>query len=123
VLVHGANFTPTTEVWFGSDADSGAGGAPAPMVELLDANTLRVVTPAFAGGRRNVVVLDSATSQAAVAASAFTFMSSGGGGGGCSMGPIVPAEPPFRGSSGWIALLFVFAWLVFRARRSKGVAA
>jgi hypothetical protein len=119
VLVHGANFTASSLVRFGADGDSGSGGAVAQEIELIDASTLRVVTPACSSGPRTVVVLDTATNQGAVAASAFTFMSSGGGGGGCSMGPIVASEPPSAGASGWFALVCAFAWLVLRARRSK----
>jgi hypothetical protein len=121
VIVRGANFTASTVVRFGVNADTGAGGVLAQEVELVDAFTLRVVTPATDGGPSNVIVLDEATGQAAVLPSGFTFESSGGGG-GCSLGTFAPSEPPSRGASGWLAVACAFAWLVFRAERSKRVA-
>ncbi len=118
VMLHGANFTRTTVVRFGSDADTGAGGVVAQEVDFVDSSVLRVVTPSFSKGAHNVMVLDTASDQGVVVASAFTFESSGGGG-GCSMLPIVPSEPPSAGISGWLALACAFAWLVLRARKSK----
>jgi hypothetical protein len=118
VMLHGANFTPTTVVRFGSDADTGTGGVVAQYVEYIDPGVLRVVTPAFNKGAHNVIVLDTARAHGVVVPSAFTFKSNGGGG-GCWMGVVAPSEPPLAGLSGWLALACVFAWLVLRARMSK----
>jgi hypothetical protein len=122
VTLHGAAFSATSEVVFGADPDTGAGGAPAASVAFIDAATLEVVTPPHAGGAASVLVRDPATGQAALAPQEFSFASSGGGG-GCSLGtiggPPSPSEP-FAGA-GWI--LLVLAMLALRARRAGARAA
>lgn len=121
VMIHGANFTATSGVFFGADGDTGRGGRIATNVTWIDANTLSVVTPAFSSGVRNVVVLDANSNQAAIAPAAFVYQSSrgGGGGGGCAMGPIGPNSRPFDGGSGFLALAFAFVILFVRSRMQR----
>ena len=122
VTIHGFNFTPTVDVVFGADAETGAGGALA-AVTYVDANTLLVTTPAFSSGTRNVIVRDAFSEQAGVALAAFTYQKPGGGGGGGCAGAVSPPDRPFDGLSGLWALAAAFGWLVFRARASKTHAA
>ncbi|MBK7875442.1 MAG: IPT/TIG domain-containing protein [Planctomycetes bacterium] len=119
IVVHGANFEPSTVVEFGADPDTGSGGTPAPSVTYVDANTLVVVTPAHSGGAQSVLVRDGASGQAAVLPSAYMFRSSGGGG-GCSIAPVgrPSGGDPLREAAlglAWIALAFSVAWA--RTRR------
>lgn len=126
ITVHGANFTPTTEVVFGADVETGGGGALAGVV-FVDASTLLVTTPRVSSGVQSVLVRESSTGQAVVQPAAFTFMSSGGGGGGgCSVAPLGGDGP---GSSretaaalAWFAGLLGVLYLRARAftRRARG---
>jgi hypothetical protein len=119
VLVHGANFTSTTQVYFGVDADTGSGGTAA-SVTFVDGNTLHVVTPAHAAGSINVMTADGATGQAVVALGAFAYSApSGGGGGGCSIAPAsgTPGAKDAAASSGWIVLALAVIWM--RSRRAR----
>jgi hypothetical protein len=115
VVVHGANFTSTTHVTFGADPDTGTGGAPSPLVALVDANTLQVKSPAHAAGVVSVITLDSASGQAAVAPNAFTY-SAPSGGGGCSTAPLERPRTPLDAlaDGAWLAVLL--AILFARAR-------
>lgn len=118
ILVHGANFLASTSVVFGADADTGEGGTPAAAIEVLDANTLRVVTPPFASGLQSVIVRDALSGQAAVLPAAFRFRSSGGG--GCSTLPAsAPRDPRDAiAALGWLlALLGAFALRTRALRR------
>jgi hypothetical protein len=123
VTLTGANFTADTRVYFGVDADTGAGGTEADAVVWIDASTLEVTTPAHSSGVVAVMAMDGATGQAAVLASAFTFSApdDGGGGGGCAT---VPVSDPWRArdalaGSGWLLALFAFALANARAQRRR----
>jgi hypothetical protein len=120
ITVSGAHFTPTTEIVFGADADTGVGGTLV-AVTFVDASTLRVVTPAHGVGAVNVMARDNATGQADVDVNAFAFSApSGGGGGGCSVVPVSspPSVKDALSSAGWIALTMGF--LGWRTRRRVG---
>lgn len=127
ISVHGANFTPSTEVVFGANADTGAGGTSAAVV-YVDANTLLVTTPRITSGAQSVLVRESSTGQAVVQAAAFTFMSSGGGGGGgCSVAPLSDGGGPgasreTAAALAWFAGLLGVLYLRARgfARRARG---
>ncbi|MBL8856906.1 MAG: IPT/TIG domain-containing protein [Planctomycetes bacterium] len=119
VTVHGANFTATCDVYFGADPDTGLGGALAGGFEFIDADTLRVVAPAFAGGARSVIVRDAFSNQAGVAAAAFEYQSPDKGGGGCAMVRTTGGDSPFRGASGFAAIALACAWLAWRARAAR----
>lgn len=114
VIVHGANFQPTIDVWFGADALTGAGGTPAAELTYVDSTTLIVVTPAYQSGVHDLVLRDALTGQATSLASAFTFTGSSGGG-GCSIAP--HAAPPAAGprellaSGAWIGAVLACLWL------------
>lgn len=116
VTLHGANFTATTDVYFGKNADTGAGGVLASSITFVDANTLQVVTPAFASGAHSVVVVDAFSNQAAVSPAAYTFQSEGGGGGGCALGIADMRRPPFEGLSAMAAMFTAWLLLAMRAR-------
>jgi MYXO-CTERM domain-containing protein len=110
VTIHGSAFSPQSEVVFGADEDTGAGGTAAPRVTWIDAETLEVVTPAHAAGDASVLVRDPTTGQVFLLDGAFTFASSGGGGGGCAVstglpppGPRMPFEPLAGGA--WLLVL------------------
>jgi hypothetical protein len=116
VTIHGANFSATTDVYFGKNAETGAGGVLASSITFVDANTLLVVTPAFSSGAQSVVAIETSTDQAAVAAAAYTFQSEGGGGGGCFLGTLDLRRPPFEGLSSMALLLAAWLLLALRAR-------
>lgn len=117
VTVHGANFTPTVEVVFGADAETGAGGAVG-RTTFVDDSTLVVETPAWSGGVQNVIVRDASSSQAHVALAAFTYEAPpSSGGGGCGS----LARPPRDfgdGASNLLAVAVAFVVLLARAFRS-----
>lgn len=117
VNVHGANFTSTTAVYFGVNADTGVGGT-ASSVTFVDASTLRVVTPAHASGNVNVLAVDMASGQAFVGSNAFAF-SSPSGGGGCSLVPVdgLPKAKDVAANAGWMLLTLVCLWLKGRGHR------
>lgn len=121
VTIHGANFTATSDVYFGADADTGAGGTLATGFEFVDANTLRVLSPASSSGAKQVVVKDAFSSQATVAPSAFVYQSSKkSGAGGCAMvRPSSSGIDRFRDAGNFGAIALAFAWLVIRARSTR----
>ncbi|MCK6447677.1 MAG: IPT/TIG domain-containing protein [Planctomycetes bacterium] len=118
VTISGANFGVDTEVWFGADAATGAGGVSVD-VTLVDANTLVVRAPAHAAGLVDLVVRDGATGQATALAGAFEFAEpepSGGGGGCATVTPHGPFEP--RSAAEGLAPL-VLAFALVRLARSR----
>ncbi len=119
VLIHGSNFSASTTVRFGVDADTGQGGTNATEVHVIDAQTLEVVTPAFASGAHNVAVLDTSTGQATLAVSAFTFESSGSHGGGCYTLPHQPPAGPGERLAGLLWLLVACACAALHGRRER----
>jgi hypothetical protein len=125
VVVHGANFTSTTHVTFGADADTGAGGVASPLVAFVDASTLEVKSPAHPAGAVNVITFDSSSGQAAVAPNAFTY-SAPKGGGGCSTAPLERPRTPLDALSdgAWLAALgaILFARGRIRAQRLPATA-
>lgn len=123
VTVFGGGFDGDTEVVFGADPRTGAGGAFG-AVDVLDAGTLRVTTPGAAIGTTSLMVRDGLSGQVATMEAAFTFTGEidygDDGGGGC--GAVLPRRPPtardIAGGAGWIALAFVLGLL--RSRRAGG---
>ena len=112
VTVSGMNFTTTTQVVFGADPATGAGGTLAPDVTFVSATELEVETPAAGGGTVAVMVSDSVTEQADVLTSGFSFQASstdGGGGGGCH---VVPVQGPPNGGDALRWLLFMAVLVV-----------
>jgi hypothetical protein len=118
VTLMGAGFSAETRVVFGAHAKSGVGGVPAASVQVVDASTLRVVTPASSSMSETVLVRHATTGQASILASGFQFeqephIPSQGGFGGC--GSIDPrdAGPPtprrILVGAGWILALFAVA--------------
>lgn len=124
VTIRGADFSPATDVVFGADVDTGAGGAAAAMVTWIDAETLEVLTPARQPGASSVLVRDPATGQAFVVDGAFIFASAGGGGGGCSVStmPTSGSRTPFEPLAGSLGLLLLAAIVLGRAVRATRAA-
>ena len=126
IRIHGSNFNAASSVRFGADALTGAGGTPASSVQLVDANTLEIVTPPHASGAQNVLVYDGSTGQATLAPAAFTFHSSGkSGGGGCYTLPHTPPAGPrdLLAGAWWLcALLLLAARAQLRPRRVPAIA-
>jgi hypothetical protein len=122
VVVHGANFTSTTGVIFGADADTGVGGAASPLVTFVDATTLAIKSPAHAAGTVNVITFDSASGQAAVAPNAFAFAAPKGGG-GCSVAPLARPRSPLDALADGAWLLALLAILHARSRAASRRAA
>ena len=120
VTVHGSNFTSSTQVFFGVDADTGTGGTAA-SVTFVDASTLHVLTPGHAAGSINVMAADGATGQAVIAPGAFAY-SAPSGGGGCSIAPTEgpPNPKDVAASSGWIVLVLAALWARSRRKRALG---
>jgi len=122
VTVHGANFTPQSEVWFAAGALTGQGGVPAEAVTFIDSNTLVVVTPSCSSKKETVLVQEGDTGQASLLAGAYAFQgddgSSSGGGGACaSVAPRGPSDwREVLSGAGWILVLF--ACLLLRPRPS-----
>lgn len=109
ITITGSGFTADSEVVFGADPDTGAGGTAAASVVFVDSSTLQVQTPAHSVGATSVMVCDGTTAQADVLASGFTFQGAGGGGGGggCVAGSF---DGTFRlrdvlAGSWWLALI------------------
>lgn len=122
ITVTGTGFTANSQVSFGADPDTGAGGMAATMTTFVDASTLEVVTPAFGVGTTSVAVVDGSTAQGTVNASAFQFGSSGGGGGGCYTEIVADRQGPGAAlqSAAWaiaLALCALYHWR--RAVRRK----
>ena len=116
VTVTGRHFTPDSEVVFGPDPATGAGGAPAALVMFVDTRTLEVVTPTHGSGSTAVMVRESDTFQATVLSGAFIYQGSAdddGGGGGCHT-EIVTGPPTVRrvlSGAGWMLVAFLcLAW-------------
>jgi hypothetical protein len=63
ITVHGANFNPTSEVVFGADPQTGAGGSVARSSTFVDAGTLIVTTPRHASGASSILVRDASTAR------------------------------------------------------------
>ncbi len=123
--IFGSGFSGSTQVVFGADPLTGAGGVAASQVTVASSNELIVVTPAKASAYSSVKVQDSLTDQASVIPSAFTYESAANFSedisfGGCHA--VVPAgnftwRHIFEGS-GWMALLYaILAARLFVARR------
>ena len=118
VVLRGENMAGVTEVRFGVDPTTGAGGTLATDVVHVDATTVEVTTPAHAAGTVAVLVRDGGTGQAAMLPSGFTFEAeppAAGGGGGCAA--VRTADP----SSAWwmVALALVLALQSSRAQASQ----
>jgi hypothetical protein len=118
ITLMGSGFTPETRVVFGAHAKSGVGGVPAAAVQVLDASTLRVVTPASSSMSETVLVRHSVTGQASLLSTGFQFeqeprIPSKGGFGGCgSIDPRDAVPPTPRDvliGSGWILALAALA--------------
>lgn len=121
VTITGANFTADVEVVFGADAETGSGGTIAD-VEFVDANTLRVTTPAMADGATSVLVRLALTEQAALEPAAFTFVEpSSSGGGGCSIAPYSGPRGPWEGIGAFLPILLAALWLACAPRARKPV--
>ncbi len=110
ITVSGSDFDANTQVQFGVNPDTGAGGTLASTVTLIDSNTLEVVTPVHGAGDVAVMVRNSVTGQVDVVSSSFSFAGpNSGGGGGCHLLPIY-GSPPSAGdilkSNWWLAALF-----------------
>lgn len=123
IMISGSGFDANTQVLFNADPDTGTGGTMATSVNVLDANTLEVETPAVAAGDRSVLIRNGSTGQADLASAAFTFTGGGGGGGGgCYIvdptrgGPFDPRG--FAEGAAWLLLLF--AAIGFRAYGTPG---
>lgn len=123
VLVHGANFTPDTEVWFGVGKYAGQGGTKAKKVTFVDAGTLQVVTPEKKSSKKTVMVRRTSTQQATILQDGFAYtgeVSEGESGGGCAA--IVPVGPDrwrdVLSGAGWIGALVLLLGL----RRQRGSA-
>ena len=122
----GGGFTPDTQVVFGADERTGAGGTAAP-VQYIDEGLLLVTTPSSSIGTTSVMVRKQGTGQATLMSAGFTFtgdvFGSDDDGGGCSA-IAIPRPPTAKdviAGSGWIALAFVAALLhAMRLRRSAG---
>jgi len=122
--LHGDGFTPSTQVEFGADPATGAGGVAAVQVTFVDAQTLDVLVPAHAGGVVSVMAAEPTSGQAAVLPASFTFVDHGGGGGSCFASAVAP--PPTAGrvlaGSWWIAASLLAAAALARARKSPATA-
>ncbi len=109
VTISGTNFSSSSQVFFGADADTGLGGTLAENIVFVDSNTLTLTTPAMQGGLASLLVTGEGSGQADLLASGFNFTGGGGGGGGCAaitkVGP--PAARDVLGSVIWFALLLV----------------
>lgn len=119
VTLAGSNFDATMEVFFGSNADTGAGGIAATSINFVDGNTIEAEVPALAGGATSVMVSDPGTGQAGLLPAAVTVLGSGSSGGGCYTRSLAPPFDPrdmFLGG-GWA--LFLLAILQFRAWRMR----
>jgi matrixin/IPT/TIG domain-containing protein len=82
VTLSGADFTPDSEVFFGVDPDTGAGGVAALGVTFIDSQRIDVTTPGHAAGAVAVLVQSPSTGQSDVLGAAYTYQTAGGGGGG-----------------------------------------
>lgn len=120
VLVHGSNFTPSSQVWFGAGAYSGSGGAQASQVTFLDSETLQVVTPQKPSSSTTVMVRQGDPEQAHVLTAGYEFKGSlqQESGGGCAS--VVPMGPDrwrdVLSGAGWMGVLFL-ALLIRRRQR------
>lgn len=127
VTLSGSGFVAGMQVRFGADPLTGQGGVAADVVELLDAGTLRVVTPSTNSGLKSIVVVAPQTSQGDVLEGAFQFEGDGGGGGGgggCAS--VRPMGPPTPGRIAAGLSWFLLAWLgslALGARLRRRVAA
>ena len=120
VTLSGMDFSSDSEVWFGVDPLSGAGGTQATMVTFVDATTLQVMTPAVSKGAAAVLVRDASSGQGSILPAGFTFTSSSGGGGGCTLRPIDgELGPPLAGAWWMVALLVLLAGRAVRAGRES----
>ena len=121
--IHGDGFTPTTQVEFGADPVTGAGGVAGSQVTFVDAQTLDVLVPAHSGGLVSVKVSEPASGQAAVLPASFTYVEHGGGG-SClaSAGPPSFAPRSVLEGSWWIAAALAVAGWLARARKSPAPA-
>lgn len=120
VTVYGANFDASAQVVFGADPDSGTGGVAAQSVNVLDANTLQVVTPQGAAGWASVMV-SHANGQASLLSGAFAYASQGGGGGGggCSVREHVPGGGPGGAAAGSMPFVLLALYLARSAHRAR----
>jgi hypothetical protein len=125
ITIAGAGFTGDTEVIFGVDPDTGAGGTASAGVTFVDASTLEVVTPVFAAaGTTSVLARDTSSGQADVLTAGFSVAApaGGGGGGGCYTVPVAgPPTPRSIAVGGWWMLLLMLA-LGARARNARASA-
>lgn len=122
--LHGDGFTPTTQVGFGVDPTTGAGGVLGSQVTFVDAQTLDVLVPAHSSGLVSVLVCEPASGQAAVLPASFTYTKSSSGGGGCFSVASV-GDSSLRAAlegSWWIALALVAALWSARPRKSTSLA-
>jgi hypothetical protein len=108
ITLVGSGFTPTTQVRFGSNPDTGAGGTAASSVQFVDATTLVVVTPASSSSMQSVLVKDSATQQGDMQGTAYTFL--GTTVTKVSFGSCHAVAPtgPLDSEDAWEALLWIF---------------
>jgi len=125
ITITGSGFTANSQVSFGVDPDTGAGGTAAAMTTFLDANTLEAVTPPFGAGLVAVAVVDGASSQGTIDAAAFQFGSlGGGGGGGCHT--VLVGDPPGPGeglgNAAWALVLAAVALWNWRRSARQNVA-
>jgi hypothetical protein len=117
ITITGSSFTPTMEVAFVTDP--AASPEPATAVTYVDANTLLVVTPAFAKGPAFVLVNEPQPGSGTFLEAGFTFTGGGGSsGGGCYTVPLEGPPSPGRWLELWW-LAAVLAVLALRARRSR----
>jgi hypothetical protein len=123
VTVSGANFDADTEVWFGADAATGAGGIAA-NVTVLDANTLFVLAPAHSEGDVDLVIRDASSGQALALAEAYSYRKpTASPGGACATTSASTPFDPRRASESLAPLVLAFAALALHWLRSRKLVA
>lgn len=123
VTVTGTGFDATTEIFFGSNEDTGLGGTIGLNKNFIDGSNIEIDVPSIAGGATNVLASDPGTAQAGILAAALTITGGGSSGGGCYTskvpdGPFKPSDMLLGG--GWaLFLLLLFQFRVWRQRRNS----
>jgi hypothetical protein len=109
VTITGTDFPDSVRVVFGSDPDTGEGGAAATSIVVVNSTTLEVTTPSSSSGLVSILIEAIDSGQAGVIEDGFTFAAAGGGGGGGGGGGCSAA--PIPGPPGGGRILGLLAWL------------